>query len=266
MDLRRLLLVLLVVVVVLSCSFFLLNFDDSIHYSRVGLTNTSSLEIPVSDESFNTEINGGIHLINDTKHDLVVMYFNSDQGNQVAAVELEYIRNDFVANSVQENINNQTVWHNEENGTYMAFIGNYLTHDNILIICKDPEMLGHIMASARYVHYDESTNTTQTLQGENQSASADENFTGIDSTGVNNPDVDSSGSDSNQDNSSSSSTVPTGYYWSGQDNDYIREYDDANGLHHIDRMNGPNEAIDTVNNKHYTNGVEDTDTANQDFN
>ena len=31
-------------------------------------------------------------------------------------------------------------------------------------------------------------------------------------------------------------------------------------------MNGPNEAIDTVNNKHYTNGVEDTESYDNDFN
>ena len=39
-----------------------------------------------------------------------------------------------------------------------------------------------------------------------------------------------------------------------------------NGVHHIDRLHGPNEAIDTVNNKHYTNGVEDTEAYNKDFN
>ncbi len=163
MDLRHVLLVLIVVAVVLSCSFFLLNFDDSVHYNRVGLTSTSSIELPVSDESTNTVVNGGIHLINDTKHDLIVMYFNSEEGNQVAAVELEYIRNDFAENSVQETLGNQTVWHNEENDTYMAFIGNYVTHDNILIICKDPEILEHMIASARYNYFNEETNTTETF-------------------------------------------------------------------------------------------------------
>lgn len=264
MDLRRLLLVALVIVVVLSCSFFLLNFDETVHYSRVELSSTSSIEMPVSDQVSNTTINGGIHVINDTKHDLTLMFFNSEQGNQVAAVELEYIRNDFMAHSVQETIGNETVWHNEENGTYMAFIGNYVTHDNILIICKDPEILEHMISSARYQYFNEDANSTETYQGENVTA-ADANNTGIDSTGSNSGAMFNPNSNGTQSNSSSA-TVPDGYYWSGQDNDYIREYDDANGLHHIDRMNGPNEAIDTKNNKHYTNGVEDTDAYNQDFN
>lgn len=265
MDFRRLLLVVVVVVVVLSCSFFLLNFDDSVHYTRVGLTNTSSIEMPVSDESTHTVINNGIHLINDTKNDVILMYFNSGDGNQVAAVELEYIRNGFISNSVQETINNQTIWHNEENDTYMAFIGNYVTHDNILIICKDPEILEHMMSSARYQYFNEESNSTEIIQGENESASTDANFNGVDSTGVNNAGANGTNANSTQ-SDSSSNNVPNGYYWSGQDNDYIREYDDSNGLHHIDRMNGPNEAIDTVNNKHYTNGVEDTESFNQDFN
>ena len=211
MDLRRLLLVLLVIVVVLASSFFLLGYDETVKYTRVGLTNTSSIEMPISDQSTNSVINNGIYVINDTKHDLTLMYFNSEQGNQVAAVELEYIRNEFAANAIQETLGNQTVWHNEE------------------------------------------TNSTETINGENASAAQNTSSSGVDST-------------KSASNQSSSNNVPAGYYWSGQDADYIREYDDANGVHHIDRLHGPNEAIDTVNNKHYTNGVEDTEAYNKDFN
>ena len=216
MDLRRLLVVLLVIAVVLVSSFFLLNYDETVKYNRVSLTNTSSIEMPISDQSTTAVVHNGINLINDTKHDLTVMYFNSAQGNQV------------------------------------AFIGNHVTHDNILIICKDPEMLEHIITSVKYQYFNEETNSTETITGDN--ASAVDNASAA---------VDSTKSASNQ---SSSSNVPAGYYWSGQDADYIREYDDANGVHHIDRLHGPNEAIDTVNNKHYTNGVEDTEAYNKDFN
>ena len=260
MDLRRLLLVFLVVVVVLASSFFFLNYDETVHYTRVGLTNTSSIEMPISDQSTNAVINNGIYLINDTQHDLTLMYFNSAEGNQVAAVELEYIRNDFTANSVEETLGNQTVWHNQENGTYMAFIGNYVTHDNILIICKNPEMLEHMIGSVQYLYFNEDTNNTETMTGDNQTSVNATNDGAATNTGI-----DSTSSASNQ-SSSPSNNVPDGYYWSGQDADYIKEYDDANGVHHIDRLNGPNEAIDTVNNKHYTDGVEDTEAYNQDFN
>ena len=252
MDLRRILLVLLVIAVVLTSSFFLLNYDETIKYNRVGLTNSSSIDMPISDQSTNAVIKNGIYLINDTQHDLTVMYFNSAQGNQVAAVELEYIRNDFIANSVQETLGNQTIWHNEENGTYMAFIGNHVTHDNILIICKDPEMLEHMINSVKYQFFNEETNSTETITGDNASA-VDNASTGVDTT--------KSASDQ-----SSSNNVPAGYYWSGQDSDYIREYTDSKGLYHIDRLHGDNEVIDKVNNKHYTNGVEDTEAFNKDFN
>lgn len=261
MDLRRLLLVMMVIVVVLTSSFFLLGFDKTVKYDRIGLTNSSSIEMPITDKSTNSVISGGIHLINDTEHDLTLMYFNSAEGSQVAAVELEYARNDFIANSVEETIGNQTIWHNEENDTYMAFIGNYLTHDNILIICKDKSIIEHMIDSARYEYFNEEKNATETMYDENQSANPQAN-TAIDSTGSNDGTM-ASNANSGQSDSSSSDTVPEGYYWSGQESDYIREYDDENGIHHIDRRNGPNEAIDTVNHKHYTDGVEDTDIYNQ---
>ena len=258
-DLRRLLLVFLVIAVVLTSSFFLLNYEETIKYNRVSLTNSSSIDMPISDQSTNAVIKNGIYLINDTQHDLTVMYFNSAQGNQVAAVELEYIRNDFIANSVQETLGDQTIWHNEENGTFMAFIGNHVTHDNILIICKDPEMLEHMIGSVKYQYFNEETNTTETMTGENQtSANATSNQSAV------NTGIDGTSSASNQ--SGSSNNVPAGYYWSGQDSDYIREYTDSKGLYHIDRLHGDDEVIDQVNNKHYTNGVEDTEAFNQDYN
>ena len=179
MDLRRLMLVFLVIIVVLASSFFFLNYDETVHYTRVSLTNTSSIEMPVTDQSTNTVINGGINLINDTQHDLTVMYFNSGDGNQVAAVEFEFIRNDFATSSVQETLGNQTIWHNEENGTYMAFIGNHVTHDNILIMCKDPEILEHMIASAQYLYFNQDTNSTETMTGENQSSVNSTNNTGF---------------------------------------------------------------------------------------
>lgn len=258
MDLRHFLIVIVVAVVVIGCSFFLLNYDDSVHYQTVGLTNTSSIDLPISDQSTNTVVSEGIHVINDTKNEVTVMYFNSATGNKVAAVELEYIRNDFQAASVQQALGNNTVWYNEENNTYMAFIGNYNTHDNILIFSKDPEILDHMIGSVKYKIVDELGNTTETAYSDVNPTSSisdngTENITGIDSTGTNAQ-------------SSSSTSVPSGYYWSGQDADYIKEYDDANGIHHIDRLNGANETYDPNTGQHFTNGVNDTEAFNQDFN
>lgn len=269
MDLRHFLVVLVVIAVVLVSSFFLLNYDETVKYKSVSLTDSCTIDLPISDDSIKS-VQNGINIINDTRHDMVLMYFNSAQGNQMAAVELEYTRDDFMESSKAETLNNQTIWHDEENGTYMGFIGNYVTHDNILIICKDPEMLTHMMNSAKYKYFNEETNSTETYSGENQTGDNASNNAVVDNTGINgngtSNQVSSAIDVTGNGSQGSTSDVPEGYYWSGQDQDYIREYDDANGVHHIDRRNGPNEAIDNVNNKHYTDGVEDTEAYNQDFN
>ena len=94
----------------------------------------------------------------------------------------------------------------------MAFIGNYNTHDNILIFSKDPEILDHMIGSVKYKIVDEVGNTTETAYSDVNPTSSisdngTENITGIDSTGTNAQ-------------TSSSTSVPSGYYWSGQDADY----------------------------------------------
>ena len=82
-----LLLVLLVVVVVLSCSYFLLNYDDSVHYTRVGLTNTSSIEMPVTDGPQVLEM---LRADDDTK-DIPVMFLTGrdDKESVMAVVSLK---------------------------------------------------------------------------------------------------------------------------------------------------------------------------------
>lgn len=253
MDLKHMLLAILVVVVVIGASFFLINYDDSVKYESLEVSNSCSIDIPISDESNSSVISEGINFINDTQHDLIVYYFNSENGSAVAAAELAFLRDDFKANATEQTVANQTVWYNEENGTYMAFLGSPETHDNVMIVCKDQEILEHMIASLKiYTLGDNATGETNGVVVDSNST------TDAASTSSNTSSVSSTAS-----NSSSSSD---GYYWSGQDQDYIKEYTDSNGIQHIDRKNGVNEAYDPSTQKHYTNGVEDTDAYNQDFN
>ena len=138
----------------------------------------------------------------------------------------------------------------------MAFLGNSVTHDNIIIFTDDVEILEHMISSVNYIFYNEDGTVNSTSNTINNQTSAD-------TAAANNG---SAGSTVSSSSSSSATNSNDGYYWSGQDQDYIREYTDSNGVQHIDRRNGPNEAYDPNTQKHYTDGVEDTDAYNQDFN
>ena len=80
-----------------------------------------------------------------------------DDNSTVARVEFEFTINDFKNNATEKTVANKTVWYNEENGTYMAFLGNSVTHDNIIIITSDVEILEHMISSVKYIFYNDET-------------------------------------------------------------------------------------------------------------
>ncbi|WP_143714304.1 hypothetical protein [Methanobrevibacter ruminantium] len=261
MNLKRILLVVLVAVVVIGSTAFLLNYDETVKYTTYNLSKTCMMDLPSGDNYENTTVNEAIRQINDTNRDLTVLFYNSEDNSTVARVEFEFTINDFKATATEQTVANRTVWYNEENGTYMAFLGNSVTHDNIIIITNDVEILEHLISSVKFIFLNEdgTVNSTSDMVN-NQSI----NVTG--GTASNGTDASASTATSNVSSSNSQSTGNDGYYWSGQDQDYIKEYTDSNGIQHIDRRNGPNEAYDPNTQRHYTDGVEDTAAYNQDFN
>ena len=257
MNLRRILLVVLVAIVVIGSAAFLLNYDETVKYQTHNLSKTCMMDFPMDDYT-NTTINEAVRQINDTNRDLTVLFYNSEDNSTVARVEFEFTINDFKSNAVEQTVANKTVWYNEENGTYMAFLGNSITHDNIIIFTDDVEVLEHMISSVKYVFLNEDGTVNSTSDNVNNVSTGEASNLSTSETG----NLSSSGSVS----SNSSSAANDGYYWSGQDQDYIKEYTDNDGIQHIDRKNGPNEAYDPNTQKHYTDGVEDTEAYNQDFN
>ena len=255
MELKRILLVVIVAIVVVGSAAFLINYDETVKYTTINLSNTCTMDIPSNDNFENTTISEAVRQFNDTNRDLTVLFYNSDDNSTVARVEFEFTISDFKANATEQTVANKTVWYNEGNGTYMAFLGNSVTHDNIIIFTDDVEILEHMISSVKYIFYNEDGTVNSTSDTINNQTSAD---TASSTNGSAASTVSSS--------DSSSTAANDGYYWSGQDQDYIKEYTDSNGVQHIDRRNGPNEAYDPNTQKHYTDGVEDTDAYNQDFN
>ena len=248
---------LLVIIVVVGSAAFLLNFDKTVKYQTQNLSKTCTMDFPMDDFE-NTTINEAVRQMNDTNRDLTVLFYNSEDNSTVARVEFEFTINDFKTNAIEQTVANRTVWYNEENDTYMAFLGNSITHDNIIIFTNDVEILEHMISSVKFIFLNEDGTVNSTSDSVNNQTNASD--TAISSNQTTSSTVSSTDSNTN------SSTANDGYYWSGQDDDYIKEYTDSNGVQHIDRRNGPNEAYDPNTQKHYTDGVEDTEAYNQDFN
>lgn len=145
-------------------------------YTTLRISDSCTLEVPVSDEAVNSIDNYGIFIYQDPKHDLNITSFNSQDGVTLSgAVQMASIRDNALLNNKQIIENGTTIYHNEKTGVYSIFIGNNQTHDNILIQCSDLDILMHVLDSVKYSN-GESFNNTTTNSASSSSDLSDSNF------------------------------------------------------------------------------------------
>lgn len=144
-------------------------------YTTLRISDSCTVEVPVSDEAVNSTDNYGIFIYQDPKHDLNITSFNSQDGVTLSgAVQMASIRDNALLNNKQIIENGTTIYHNEKTGVYSIFIGNNQTHDNILIQCSDLDILMHVLHSVKYSN-GESFNNTSTNSASSSSDLSDSN-------------------------------------------------------------------------------------------
>ena len=153
MDTKKISIIALTIILValIALGTYLYISNQGPEYQNVHITDTFSLDIPVSDNITNKTISNRINVINDTKNDVIITSFNSagtsldemlTDGTQLAAT-----RDAFKVGSEQITIANQTVWHNEGTGYYMVYYTSEQTHDNVVIACKNNDTMAHMISS-----------------------------------------------------------------------------------------------------------------------
>lgn len=139
----------IVVAVAIGTYFYISNQEPA--YQTVNVTDTFSLDIPVSDNLTNKTLSNKIHVLNDTKNDVIVISFNSagtsfdellTDGTQFAVM-----RDAYKVGSEQISLANQTCWHNEDTGYYMTYYTSEATHDNVVLATKNNDTLAHMIST-----------------------------------------------------------------------------------------------------------------------
>ena len=152
MDTKKIIIIALTIILValIALGTYLYISNQGPEYQNVHITDTFSLDIPVSDNITNKTISNR-NVINDTKNNVIITSFNSagtsldemlTDGTQLAAT-----RDAFKVGSEQITIANQTVWHNEGTGYYMVYYTSEQTHDNVVIACKNNDTMAHMISS-----------------------------------------------------------------------------------------------------------------------
>ena len=128
--------------------------EKKILYHTVNITDTFSLDVPVSSNVTKTQESPNMHIVNDSQNNITIISFNL--GNESALDLLEdgsqylYTQEAYKIGAEQINISNHTVWYNSKDNNYIAFFSPEETNDNVIIVCKDNLTMSRMIESVKY--------------------------------------------------------------------------------------------------------------------
>ena len=128
--------------------------ESQMLYHTVNITDTFSLDVPLSSDVTKTQVSEHMHIVNDSQNNITITSFN--MGNESALDLIEdgsqylYKQESYKIGAEQITLSNHTVWHNEKEGNYIAFFSPEETNDNIIIVCKNKETMANMISSVKY--------------------------------------------------------------------------------------------------------------------
>lgn len=144
----------LIIIAFLAVNFIDFTEENQILYHTVNITDSFSLDVPVSDNVTKTQVSPHMHVVNDSKNNIEITSFN--MGNESALDLIEdgsqyiYKQEAYKIGAEQINISNHTVWYNRNDGNYIAFFSNDTTNDNVIIVTKDNLTMERLIGTVRY--------------------------------------------------------------------------------------------------------------------
>lgn len=128
--------------------------EDQIIYYTVNITDTFSLDVPISDNVTKTQVSEHMHIVNDSQNGIEITSLNL--GNESAMDLIEdgsqylYTQESYKLGAEQITLSNHTVWHDRKENNYIAFFSNETTNDNVIIVCKDNETMSRMISTVSY--------------------------------------------------------------------------------------------------------------------
>ena len=128
--------------------------EDQIIYHTVNITDTFSLDVPISDNVTKTQVSPHMHIVNDSQNGIEITSLNL--GNESAMDLIEdgsqylYTQESYKLGAEQITLSNHTVWYDRKENNYIAFFSNETTNDNVIIVCKDNETMSRMISTVSY--------------------------------------------------------------------------------------------------------------------
>lgn len=128
--------------------------EDQILYHTVNITDTFSLDVPLSDNVTKTQLSEHMHVVNDSQNNIEITSLNLGNESTLDLIEdgsqYLYTQESYKLGAEQITLSNHTVWYDRKENNYIAFFSPENTNDNVIIVCKDNETMARMISTVKY--------------------------------------------------------------------------------------------------------------------
>ena len=144
----------LIIIVLLAIGAYNQAREDQILYHTVNITDTFSLDVPLSDNVTKTQLSEHMHIVNDSQNNIEITSLNLGNESTMDLIEdgsqYLYTQESYKLGAEQITLSNHTVWYDRKENNYIAFFSNESTNDNVIIVCKDNETMARMISTVSY--------------------------------------------------------------------------------------------------------------------
>ena len=148
-------LIIVLIIAVLAVLFGLINYgigtQSDVDMTLIAIGNGTTVSVPVSNVSNIENTENGVLYYTDPQYNVNITCWNSEEQQLIGGED--NIRNEIntmKGSDEPTDENGVTVYHNADTDTYCAEIGSDATHDNLLISCKDKDLLVKVYATVKF--------------------------------------------------------------------------------------------------------------------
>lgn len=155
MEKNHIIIILAIFIIITAAGIgFTLFSHKNIEYKTINLSNGTTIEVPISDDATFTKDDVGLKTYFSKSFKTVVTSFNSEEDWDLAGgIAFAGLRDSLISQAnILETYNGYTIKETDVNNThyYVTVVGNNNTHDNILILSSDLDILKHILGSIHF--------------------------------------------------------------------------------------------------------------------
>ena len=144
----------LIIIALLAIGAYNQAREEQIIYHTVNITDTFSLDVPISDNVTKTQISPHMHIVNDSQNGIEITSFNMGNESTMDLIgdgsQYLYTQESYKLGAEQINLSDHTVWYNRKDNNYIAFFSPENTSDNVIIVCKDNETMARMISTVKY--------------------------------------------------------------------------------------------------------------------